>query len=204
MARKRNASNALLDVTKIIERPSTFNSNVTLFEPGDFQIAPYTIDSPRRSKRIRGYVPPKTEKTVGNELLEPKKEDIEDALPCSDPQGTILKTSRRRIKVEVNASEGLLLSSKDLVVSPPSPVKKVKDEETLSGSTSPKKQKLLRMNLDVPHPAPARWKEAYSAIQEMRSLYVAPVDTMGCDKAQVPETNPKVCTFITPVYSLRE
>ena len=115
-----------------------------------------------------------------------------------------MKTSRRRIKVEVNASEGLLLSSKDLVVSPPSPVKKVKDEETLSGSTSPKKQKLLRMTLDVPHPAPARWKEAYSAIQEMRSLYVAPVDTMGCDKAQVPETNPKVCTFITPVYSLRE
>ena len=79
-----------------------------------------------------------------------------------------------------------------------SPKGLIKSENT----PSPKKQKLLRMNLDVPHPAPNRWKEVYSAIQEMRELYIAPVDTMGCDKAQVPETDPKVSIFLVILFQV--
>jgi endonuclease III len=32
---------------------------------------------------------------------------------------------------------------------------------------------------------PPRWRETYDAIKEIRSHLVAPVDTMGCDRAQL-------------------
>ena len=57
---------------------------------------------------------------------------------------------------------------------------------------SPKKPKLIPQSLDVPHPSPERWKEAYDAIKEMRARTTAPVDTMGCDQAQWKEQDPKV------------
>ena len=59
-------------------------------------------------------------------------------------------------------------------------------------SASPKKAKPIPQALAVPHPAPARWKEAYDTIKSMRERIVAPVDTMGCDQAQYQETDPKV------------
>jgi len=58
---------------------------------------------------------------------------------------------------------------------------------------SPKKPKKIPQSLDVPHPSPERWKEAYDSIKEMRSRITAPVDTMGCDQAQWKEQDPKVC-----------
>ncbi|EJD06230.1 DNA glycosylase [Fomitiporia mediterranea MF3/22] len=45
--------------------------------------------------------------------------------------------------------------------------------------------------LDKPHPTPPRWKETYDAIKEMRKKYIAPVDTMGCEQAQLSEIDPK-------------
>lgn len=60
------------------------------------------------------------------------------------------------------------------------------------GSVSPKKQKPIVQALETPHPTPARWSEAYNAIREMRSRIVAPVDTMGCNRAQLEETVPQV------------
>jgi len=57
---------------------------------------------------------------------------------------------------------------------------------------APKKVKALRQVLDHPHPAPPNWKETYETIKKMRSRFVAPVDTMGCQQAQVKETDPKV------------
>lgn len=48
------------------------------------------------------------------------------------------------------------------------------------------------MSLEVPHPTPERWEETYKAIKEMRAKTVAPVDTMGCDSAQLHEIDPKV------------
>ncbi|KAF9228848.1 DNA glycosylase [Gyrodon lividus] len=73
--------------------------------------------------------------------------------------------------------------------------------ETVLGtkSRSPKKPKAIPQSLDIPHPAPARWKEAYDAIMEMRSRIVAPVDTMGCDQAQLKEQDPKNQRFATLV-----
>jgi len=57
---------------------------------------------------------------------------------------------------------------------------------------TPKKVKAVRQDLDHPHPAPPNWRETYATIKEMRSRFVAPVDTMGCQQAQVNETDPKV------------
>ena len=57
---------------------------------------------------------------------------------------------------------------------------------------SPKKAKAIRQVLDHPHPAPPNWRETYEAIKAMRSRFVAPVDTMGCQQAQIKESDAKV------------
>ncbi|KAH9890497.1 DNA glycosylase, partial [Cubamyces lactineus] len=64
---------------------------------------------------------------------------------------------------------------------------------------SPRKPKTIPTALETPHPAPPRWREAYDAIKRMRSRIVAPVDTMGCDQAQLKETDPKNQRFSTLV-----
>ncbi|KAF9022486.1 DNA glycosylase [Hymenopellis radicata] len=63
--------------------------------------------------------------------------------------------------------------------------------------SSQKKQKPIPQSLATPHPAPDRWRETYAAIKDMRSTFVAPVDTMGCDQAQMKESNPKNRRFAT-------
>jgi endonuclease-3 len=68
------------------------------------------------------------------------------------------------------------------------------EEDTSSRvkTKSPKKPKPILQSLDIPHPAPPRWKEVYDSIKEMRAQIVAPVDTMGCEQAQHKEKDPKV------------
>jgi endonuclease III len=61
---------------------------------------------------------------------------------------------------------------------------------------SPKKFKAIPQSLATPHPPPSNWREAYDTIKDMRSQFVAPVDTMGCHMAQYKETDPKVITKI--------
>ncbi|KAF8801416.1 DNA glycosylase [Phlegmacium glaucopus] len=64
---------------------------------------------------------------------------------------------------------------------------------------SPKKFKAIAQSLAVPHPPPSAWKETYDTIKDMRSRFVAPVDTMGCDRAQFKETDPKNRRYATLV-----
>ncbi|KZT51767.1 DNA glycosylase [Calocera cornea HHB12733] len=47
------------------------------------------------------------------------------------------------------------------------------------------------MELSKPHPAPPRWKEQFMLIREMRSKLIAAVDTMGCDRPQDRDIDPK-------------
>ncbi|KAK0210186.1 DNA glycosylase [Desarmillaria ectypa] len=68
-----------------------------------------------------------------------------------------------------------------------------------SPSSSPKKPKPIPQSLATPHPAPERWRDAYDAIKAMRSKIVAPVDSMGCDSAQLKETEPQNQRFATLV-----
>ena len=64
--------------------------------------------------------------------------------------------------------------------------------------TSPKKFKAIPQSLATPHPPPSSWRETYDTIKDMRSRFVAPVDTMGCDLAQYKETDPKVTLALNP------
>ncbi|KAF8162738.1 DNA glycosylase [Crassisporium funariophilum] len=65
--------------------------------------------------------------------------------------------------------------------------------------SSPKKIKAIPQTLATPHPAPSNWRETYDAIKAMRSQFVAPVDTMGCDQAQWKESDPKNRRYATLV-----
>jgi hypothetical protein len=68
----------------------------------------------------------------------------------------------------------------------------VKGKRRTAPNSSPKKAKAIKQTLAIPHPAPDRWQEQYNTIKHMRHSIVAPVDTMGCDRAQLNETDPKV------------
>ncbi|KAI0738033.1 DNA glycosylase [Daedaleopsis nitida] len=57
--------------------------------------------------------------------------------------------------------------------------------------TSPRKPKPIPTALETPHSAPLQWRETYDTIKRMRESIVAPVDTMGCDRAQLKEADPK-------------
>lgn len=55
--------------------------------------------------------------------------------------------------------------------------------------------------IDVSHPAPTKWREAYDMIKSMRAREMAPVDTTGCQLAQAQETDP-VVLIISAFWSL--
>ncbi|KAI9630643.1 hypothetical protein KEM48_013799 [Puccinia striiformis f. sp. tritici PST-130] len=53
-----------------------------------------------------------------------------------------------------------------------------------------KTKTIVKQALLEPVPPPPRWKETYGLIEEQRKTFIAPVDTMGCDKAgDAPETS---------------
>jgi endonuclease-3 len=67
-----------------------------------------------------------------------------------------------------------------------SPVKRSQSSQALSPEKSPSKKKsktIVKQALVEPVPPPPRWREAYALITEQRKTFIAPVDTMGCDKA---------------------
>ncbi|KAI9445762.1 DNA glycosylase [Lactarius psammicola] len=121
-----------------------------------------------------------------------KLEDLDDSHSHS-PDSSVEGRHPKRIKVETKASE-LLLSTGN--------------EEALDNGgkgknrakAAPKKAKVfkeIKRALDTPHPAPARWRETYDAIREMRARFPAPVDTMGCDTAKWKEVDPRNKRFAT-------
>ncbi|CAH7674997.1 DNA glycosylase [Phakopsora pachyrhizi] len=74
--------------------------------------------------------------------------------------------------------EGNLTESKFFL-----PTSKKPDQSIEKAQRQGRSPKKLRLSLDEPHPAPPRWKETYELIHLQRSKIVAPVDTMGCEKA---------------------
>ncbi|KAF9009596.1 DNA glycosylase [Cyathus striatus] len=163
--------------TRFTARQSPYHSSVTLLE-AEAQDPP---DSPRRSKRI------KTEIAVKEEVEE-RIADLEDLIP-NTPQKTKAKPRATKIKKEVVEK----VEEDD--------VSAVKTERSLTTSAKKgaKKQKPIQQSLDVPHPAPERWREVYDLIKEMRSTVVAPVDTMGCEQSKFGETEPTNRRFATLV-----
>jgi endonuclease-3 len=68
-----------------------------------------------------------------------------------------------------------------LVELEPAPVTPKKRASSEAKSPSPRK--MIKLEPDVPHPAPARWEEALRVLSAQRATIVAPVDTAGCTEA---------------------
>lgn len=148
--------------TKLTSRVSAFSSQVTLFE-----VAEDLEDTPRRSKRA------KKEVIREDSVLE----DVED-LEYTPPERT--PSSRKRKATVKSEPKQKKTASKS------SPTKRAAKSE------SPKKAKSIPQVLSTPHPEPPKWRETYNTIKEMRARFIAPVDTMGCQRAQIEEKEPRV------------
>ncbi|CCM04574.1 uncharacterized protein FIBRA_06755 [Fibroporia radiculosa] len=156
----------------LIGRPSAHHPSVTLFDTIAVEVAGYETN-PRRSKRGR----------FSNTTY--KEESDEDEKPTASsslaPRRRLSEPSTRRA-----TERGSKRKSTNL-------------KKTDGRSDFLRKIKPIPQTLDVPHPAPSRWQETYDAIKDMRSRTVAPVDTMGCGRAQLGETIPKNQRFATLV-----
>lgn len=168
----------------LIGKPSPFHASVTLFAANTSSVnsndAPTTDPSImlRRSKRIK---------------LE-KNYDVDDvAIPKLESDGHDGPSPPRKRKARSNvvaSSSSVKLEEVDFEITTV-PSKKPKKQ------VSPRRPKPIQQSLAVPHPAPLRWREAYDTIKRMRANIVAPVDTMGCDQAQLKEVDPKVCSCVS-------
>ncbi|KAI0925742.1 hypothetical protein AcW1_008095 [Taiwanofungus camphoratus] len=137
-----------------------------------------------------------------------------DSTSVSDPSVSVLRRSKR-LRVDDGHAEGITSEHvAGVIMKGPSSKTKVRTDavgskvvkSTLNksaspskgkGLASPRKQRTIQQALETPHPAPAQWREAYDTIKEMRSRIIAPVDTMGCSRAQLEETIPENQRFAT-------
>ncbi|KAA1106728.1 DNA N-glycosylase and apurinic/apyrimidinic (AP) lyase [Puccinia graminis f. sp. tritici] len=97
------------------------------------------------------------------------------------PPRTRLRTVTLQRTKSAPASSVQKLPAKDA-----SPTKRPAPSQGTSPEKSPRKKKpktIVKQALLNPVPPPARWKETYGLIEEQRKTFIAPVDTMGCDKA---------------------
>lgn len=204
---KRNASKAALTSSK-----SSFNPSVTLFSLDNSAASTSTLspstsksetsgaiatrapvldavevseDGPRRSKRVKRV----------HTTLEERDEDavLTEVTETVIPDGPLtIRRSPRKSEVKKEEPDS------DEALPTPRASPKGKGQRKPSAS---RKTKSVAQSLDTPHPAPERWRETYDAIKEMRSKITAPVDTMGCDRAQYKETEPKVRLWVFRSFS---
>lgn len=150
--------------SSILARPSPYHVSVTLYEAAE------ETTTVRRSKRIKSEPGPSTAPLESDATTE----------ATIGTEATPKKALRTKSLKVLKVDEELASSST------PEPPKRKRS------TASPRKPKPIPTALETPHPAPARWQETYNTIKRMRAQIVAPVDTMGCDQAQLKETDPKV------------
>lgn len=128
----------------------------------------------------------------------------------ADSAGLPTSPPRRSKRVKVESGSGALLDVEEAVQDASLPEKLLQagadsDPSTprVKGLKSPRKPKPVQQSLATPHPAPTKWREVYDIIKYMRSRTVAPVDTMGCDQAQLKEQDPKASLTFTRPYPFR-
>lgn len=190
-------------ITQLTSRVSEFNPRVTIFEPfageGDEESSKqltvskgkndveneYFEEGDMIATRIRRRVKLENETDIA---------DLEDLV--NSPERGLQKGRRTTVQEHVEENEVVYESQTTL---------KRKRSTTASPSKAKAKKakaKSVPQTLETPHPAPHRWRETYDTIKAMRSRFVAPVDTMGCDQAQTGETNPKVSSPLNGEYSI--
>ena len=175
----------------LLARPSPFHAGVTLFEPNDASKSDMAV---RRSKRLKVSTTVTALTTETSDSLETRHsslsseptsqslEEVADVTPRTTRKAPRTAKSTTVVKTETQAEEVAGSSASAPARGRPKPRR----------VASPRKPKPIPTALETPHPAPPRWREAYDTIKRMRQRIVAPVDTMGCDQAQLKETDPKV------------
>lgn len=156
---------------RTLSSPTTLTSRISQHNTSVtiFQLSSHDDDienSPRRSKRVKRQ--DNTEHQCQSDL-----DNLTHDVLADKPKKS------RKSGVNATASGSALPSS----------------SERRDVQDSPKKFKAIAQSLAIPHPPPSTWRETYDTIKDMRSRFVAPVDTMGCDRAQLKETDPKVISY---------
>ena len=114
------------------------------------------------------------------------EDNSDEPLPLHSPDPSVAERRLKRIKVDDgDDDEG---ASRRGGKAPPVEIIAASPQKAKGKA----KAKEIKRALDTPHPAPARWRETYDAIREMRTRFPAPVDTMGCDTAKWKEVDPRV------------
>ncbi|KAH0830164.1 hypothetical protein J3R83DRAFT_1513 [Lanmaoa asiatica] len=176
----KTSTNGVFDLSKA----SQYHSAVTLYHEAPSQD---NIDSDAHEAQAGPSTPQRSSRV--------KQEPTDPETPNLDVPGDAGKQARTKLTKKTRATpRGKRVK------------KEVSDSEAYreaSQRRSPKKPtskpKAIPQTLEVPHPAPAKWADVYAAIKDMRSRIVAPVDTMGCDQAQLGEQDPKNQRFATLV-----
>ncbi|KAF7294539.1 ENDO3c domain-containing protein [Mycena indigotica] len=160
---------------------SPYNVGVTLFKLEEDEVK-MDVDlgalpsTPQREKRAARTA--KKEEDAGNDLSTLLTIDDDDFKP-------LLSTPPRK-RARTSSSPSKSPRAKQRV----SPGSKPAAKRKASGYKRP---------LATSDPTPARWREVFDALREMRKHGGAPVDTMGCHMAQRHETDPRNKRFTTLV-----
>lgn len=204
--RRRTTSNSAPEVkkaTRLTSRLSEFDTRVTLFEPGPSLVGPISEPTDPDALAEEG-----DEEAKHNPKEHPRKRvKLEDheAILIGDLEtfayndGPATRSMRRGAKTEKTVTQ-LRVKEDDEDESELPHIANLDSTTTTSRANSPtklhtptkSKVKQVPQALAVPHPVPPNWKETYDTIKAMRSRFVAPVDTMGCDQAQTGESEPRV------------
>ena len=181
----------------LIGRSSPFHAGVTLFEPNDVP----SMSTTRHSKRLRvasssaasATLPGPASSISGEQgyssdssltALQSSEDNADaDSAPVPPPPGRAASRKARATKQGIKAQDP---------EDQPATSTTEKERPKPKRASSSRKPKAIPTALETPHPAPARWREAYDTIKRMRARIVAPVDTMGCEQAQLKESDPKV------------
>lgn len=167
---------------ELIGQPSPYHPAVTIYDPTD------PTDSPRRSKRLKILsIKPEPSSTRSINVLDDFS-GITDSNSNRKSTANRIQDTNLGLFPSPERSQSSTGTSSD-VFKHPKPRKG-------RGLESPRKRKPIPQSLETPHPPPPRWREVYDKIKEMRSRTVAPVDTMGCGRAQLGEKIPKVSLIL--------
>lgn len=180
-SRKRKLADA---ESELVSRPSPYHPAVTLFELGPGQteaIAALKTEEEGAATLPAPATPARRTRAATKAETPARTPTPRKAKPqaSSSSAKTVDDITTAALETKHELDDRAVL---------PTPTKK----KAAAAAASPRKQKPIQMELAVPHPAPAHWREVYDCIHKMREGVVAPVDTMGCHTPAEREEDPKV------------
>src|SRR6266545_974745 len=188
--------------TRLSPRLSEFDMRVTIFDPGPSMLGGSSFQDKRKANEPEEGLAEGGEEIKHNHKGHSRKRvkledeavltgDLESFAYNAPATRPIRKMEKTRLQVKGDVgddSELPLITNLNSTTSPDSR----SNSPTKLQTPTKSKVKQVPQALAIPHPAPPNWRKTYDTIKAMRSRFVAPVDTMGCDQAQTGESEPRV------------